>query len=628
MPQNRIDLPLQTREAAFGSVDEKERTAELIWSTGARVKRYDWERGRYYWEELGMRADEVRLARLNNGAPLLDSHNRWSLEGVLGVVGAGTAKVDGSRGTATVRFSKREEVEPVFRDVKDKIIVNVSAGYVIHRMQETAEMVDGIPVYRAIDWEPMELSLVPIGADAGASVRNEGQQRTYPCEIITTRKEVDMPNTALTDSEQESAKPSAAEQKRTRTIRELCTHAQMPETETMRFLTEGASVAEVRTAILSRQAEVTNSTNIRSGFVDMQNGDLEPQIRRGLIVEALCERFGGPTASERAREFLNLRIPDIARMCLEERGVSTRGMSVPQIITRVSHSSSDFSELLAGVGNRTLRASYLAHQSGIMKVFKKTTAPDFRAKQLLAMSEAPTLLEVKAGGEIKHGTMAETKESYTLATYARIMGINRQALVNDDLNAFGEMTAKWGQSAAELVANTLATLVNSNPTLNQDNAAVFSATHLNLTTGASPAITVDTLGTGVSKMRLQKGISNNVVLGLGPRYLLVPAAQEQVAKQYTSPTYQPTAPSGINPWNVQLEPIVEPRLDALTTGDWYLFADPAVLHCFEYAYLEGEEGPFIDTRMGWEIEGVEFKCRLDLGAGAVEYRGAYKRQGS
>jgi len=601
-------------------VNEKQRTAELIWSTGARVKRYDWERGKFYLEELGMRPDEVRLTRLNGGAPLLNTHSRFTLNDVLGVVEAGSGKVDGSRGTATVRFSSRDAVEPIFRDVIDRIIRNVSAGYVVHRMQDTGEMVDGIPVYRAVDWEPMELSLVPIGADAGANVRSE-DQRKFPCEILP--KEKSMPQNDV----DENSKPTRAEQGRVRTIRELCTHAGLPESETLQNIEDGRSVSDVRTRILERQSQITAGTVVRGGLEGLQNGDLQPGHRRNLIVEALCERFGGPKASERAREFIGLRVPDIARMCLEEVGVSTRGMNVPQIITRVSNSTSDFAELLAGVGNRTLRASYAAHQSGITKIFKQVTAPDFRARQLLALSEAPTLLEVKPGSEIKRGRMAETKESYTLATYGRIMGINRQALVNDNLNAFGEMTNKWGQSAAELVASTLATLVNSNPTLAQDSTAVFASGHLNLTTGATPTISVDNLGIGVAKMRLQKGISGSVVLGLGPRYLVVPAALETLAKQFTSSAYQPTAPTGINP-NSTIEAIVEPRLDALDTAAWYLFADPALLHNFEYAYLEGEEGPFIDTRMGFEIEGIEFKCRLDLGAGAVEYRGAYKRAGT
>jgi hypothetical protein len=125
------------RSAERRSARSEARTADLVWTTGARVKRYDWEAGRYYMEELSLAPKAVRLERLNGGgAPLLNSHSRWSLGDVLGVVEKGSAKVDGQQGVAQVRFSKREEVEPIFRDVKDKIIVNVSCGYAIYRMEQ------------------------------------------------------------------------------------------------------------------------------------------------------------------------------------------------------------------------------------------------------------------------------------------------------------------------------------------------------------------------------------------------------------------------------------------------------------------------------------------------------------
>ena len=34
-------------------------------------------------------------------------------------------------------------------------------------------------------------------------------------------------------------------------------------------------------------------------------------------------------------------------------------------------------------------------------------------------------------------------------------------------------------------------------------------------------------------------------------------------------------------------------------------ADPAQIDTVEYAYLEGEEGVMIESRMGFEIDGVE-----------------------
>ena len=177
----RSDMPMQTRLAPIGTVNKAARTADLVWTTGARVMRYDWMRDRTYLEELSLDPANVRMGRLQSGAPLLNAHNRWSLEDQIGVVD-GAALGDGE-GTATVRFSSRADVEPIFQDVQDKIIRNVSAGYITHRVEMLPpdDTSNGLPIYRAVDWEPMEISLVPIGADAGAGVRTE-QQRTYPCE--------------------------------------------------------------------------------------------------------------------------------------------------------------------------------------------------------------------------------------------------------------------------------------------------------------------------------------------------------------------------------------------------------------------------------------------------------------
>ena len=67
------DEMLQTR-AFFepSSVDTEARTAEVIWTTGARVQRSGFNGP--YLEELSMAPESIRMDRLNNGAPLLNSH--------------------------------------------------------------------------------------------------------------------------------------------------------------------------------------------------------------------------------------------------------------------------------------------------------------------------------------------------------------------------------------------------------------------------------------------------------------------------------------------------------------------------------------------------------------------------
>ena len=78
------------------------------------------------------------------------------------------------------------------------------------------------------------------------------------------------------------------------------------------------------------------------------------------------------------------------------------------------------------MANRTLRAGY----------------KDFRNKTSVLAGEYPNLLPVNEHGEIKSGTLAELAESYRLKTFARRIGITRQALVNDDLGAFGDDLAR------------------------------------------------------------------------------------------------------------------------------------------------------------------------------------------
>jgi phage head maturation protease len=83
-----------------------------------------------------------------------------------------------------VRFSKRDAVEPIWNDVVDQIIRSVSVGYKVYKVQEETPRDGGIPTRTAIDWEPYEVSMVPMPADVGARVRSGDKTHTNPCVII------------------------------------------------------------------------------------------------------------------------------------------------------------------------------------------------------------------------------------------------------------------------------------------------------------------------------------------------------------------------------------------------------------------------------------------------------------
>ena len=117
-------LPMLSTRAAVQpqTFNEDSRTVDLVWTTGAQVRRYDWMDGPYL-EELSLNPNAVRMDRLNTGAPLLANHNSSSLENVIGVVER--AWIDGNQGKATVRFSDRPDVQPIINDVKTGILRNI-----------------------------------------------------------------------------------------------------------------------------------------------------------------------------------------------------------------------------------------------------------------------------------------------------------------------------------------------------------------------------------------------------------------------------------------------------------------------------------------------------------------------
>lgn len=189
MRPQTVQFPTLDLRAEVGAIDAESRVVELVFSTGAPVMRFDWWTGKRFIEKLSMKPEHIRLERLNRGAPLLNTHSSWSLANQIGVVEDDSARIVGGKGLSKVRFSKRADVEPFYQDVRDRIIRNVSVGYMVHKYEETTGRDGSIPTRTAVDWEPYEISMVPMPADASAQVRG-GQVPVHPCVIVPAGRDV------------------------------------------------------------------------------------------------------------------------------------------------------------------------------------------------------------------------------------------------------------------------------------------------------------------------------------------------------------------------------------------------------------------------------------------------------
>lgn len=164
------------------SIDEESRTVEVVFGSDSPVRMWTWEYGPIN-EKLSFEAEHVRMDRLNSGAPLLDNHDAYGSVSdiVLGVVER--AWTDKGKGYAKVRFANNEKGRETMELVKDGIIRNISVGYQVHKYQVTrATEKDQLDMYRAVDWEPYEVSLVAVPADYSAQVRMADEGRNVEIE--------------------------------------------------------------------------------------------------------------------------------------------------------------------------------------------------------------------------------------------------------------------------------------------------------------------------------------------------------------------------------------------------------------------------------------------------------------
>lgn len=672
-----LQMPMMTRLAPVTNVDAATRTVNLVWTTGAGVRRYDWYNDRYYIEELSLDPAHVRMGRLQSGrAPLLNTHGRYDLSDVMGVIRA--AELGGAEGTATVEFSKRTDVEPFYQDVVDKIIGNVSVGYNVYEVDRIPPTADGQSWrYVAIDWEPSEISLVPVGADADCGVRSaDPQERSKgpegprsPCKFSTrsnptetpnpaaagthTRKEITMPGEENTNTP--AAAPAASNQnaidaaraegarmegERIAGIREMVSlggldSAFADQLIGQRDMTPGDAGA----AVLREKAKRSAATPTRSG-ANIETISDEVEVRRAAMADAIVLR-ANPNPDFRqdaarmgaARQYRGLSLLEMARESIEAAGGNTRGMSRREVAVMAMNlqrdlqvrggmqSTSDFPEILAGTVGRTLRTAYQLQPRTFTGWARESTAPDFREVARTQLSESSAMQKVNAAGEYKALTFGDSAEKYALGKYGGIVAITWESIINDDLSAFDRVPMALAAEAAALEGDIVYGILSGNAAMS-DSIALFHADHGNLVAGA--AITDVTLGDARALMRKQKGLKGRV-LNLTPTFLIVGPDQESAANKYTSTAFVAAKSVDINPaYNTSLVVVVDPRIEG---KQWYLSASPGLVDTVEYSYLEGEQGLYTETRQGFEVDGLQIKARHVFAAKAIDWRGMHKNPG-
>ena len=376
------------------------------------------------------------------------------------------------------------------------------------------------------------------------------------------------------------------------------------------------SVQDANTKLLAHLGK--GATPIAGTHVVMLEGERE-KARTGM--QAAIMARANLAKDDRANQFRGYSLMDMARECLAAERVDVRGKSKLEVVAAAFTSTSDFPLLLANVAEKAMMKGYEEAEETFQLWTSVGTLTDFKAGRRVGLNDFPTLLEVKEGAEYKFATVGERGETVQLATYGRKFMLTRQAIINDDLDAFSKIPLGMGRAAIRTVGDLVYAILTSNPNM-ADGVALFHANHGNLPTAAA----ISTASVDAMRVAMAKQTAGGGALNLKLAKLLVPVALGGTARVVANSEFEvgstSTTKNNTTPNSVRgtFEVIEDARLDATSATIWFGAANPAMHDTIEVSYLDGISTPTLEQQGGWDIDGVEFKVRLDAAVKALDHR--------
>lgn len=321
---------------------------------------------------------------------------------------------------------------------------------------------------------------------------------------------------------------------------------------------------------------------------------------------AILVRAGLEKQDDEANEFRGYTLMEMARNILRLRGASPIGDKMAVIAQAFTHSTGDFGTLLSNTANKAMLKGFMEAPESYPQFTGVGNLPDFKVNERVDIGHAPSLRQVREGAEYKHITLGDKGEAAQLATYGELFGITRQAIINDDLGAFTRIPSKFGLAARRTVGDLVFSVMIANSNFSAGNS---------ITGAALNSDNVDKLRT---KLATQKDGSGKVTTPVRAAFLLTPEALLGKGKQTMESEYiiDDAAKDSRQPNTVRnlATPISDYRLDADSLTTWYLVADPGIYDALEVLYLDGNANPFLEQQDGWNVDGAEFKVRIDAAA--------------
>jgi hypothetical protein len=398
---------------------------------------------------------------------------------------------------------------------------------------------------------------------------------------------------------------------------------------------------DTRTELAVLRAERPRAPAVGSSTPGLTTRTLEAAacLSAGIAEDSLQREYGERTL-EAAYSLRHIGLRELVAECAR-----IEGHHVPRVFgdgketIRAGFSTISLPGILETVMNRTMLAAYQEAAIAAFDLCAVGSVSDFKEVSRYRLLGTGGFEKVAPDGELKHGRLSEQKFSNKADTYGQILMLTRQDIINDDLDAFLDITRQMGRSGAESIDDLFFTLLLSNP------GGFFGAGNANYLSGAETAFGPDALTQAKTLFRKQKAgpgsrKKDQKPINVRPEILVVPVELETEAELLMgsaqlmidasgSPTKIPVDNPHRNKYRVVSVPhLSDTYYPGASEKAWYLFANPRVLPAFELVFLNGRRTPVIErVEAPPNMLGMGFRGYLDVGLREQDPRGAAKVKG-
>ena len=361
-------------------------------------------------------------------------------------------------------------------------------------------------------------------------------------------------------------------------------------------------------------------------------------LRCGISADDLEKSYDGKTIEAGMRE-MDMPLKQLLVECMKLDGIPY-GRGFDNETIRAAFSSVSLPGILSNVANKKLLKSFESQPVIATKLCSTGDLNDFKENDRFRLTDVGDLLPVGADGEIKDGGVTEEAAKNQLETYGKKFCLTRKMIINDDLGAFMKVPVAMGNRAARLIDQLFFSRLLKNP-VQLDGKALFSAAHKNLLTGATSALSSDSLKKAI-QMFLDQVDADGQPISVEPKFLLVPTALKHLAIELTRGATLITAGGADNVVRPALNILADENLQVVSSPylansayegasstAWYLFGDPRQVDTWEIGYLKGKRTPTVERgETDFNTLGLWFRVYFDLGVREQEHRGMVKSAGA